>query len=127
MILKKKKAPRYIRNEGITSYLLASALTSSARYLTTSLVEIKPGGNQRIHRHEPEQVYYILEGSGLMIVGDREVHVESGDCVFIPSDTEHGLVNDGKLTVKYFSAAAPAFDREQLEKFWPLPSEEAGQ
>lgn len=127
MILRKKNAPRYIRNDGITSYLLASALTSSAQYLTTSLVEIKPGGKQRIHSHEPEQVYYILEGSGLMTVGDQEARISPGDCIFIPSHTVHGLVNDGKLTVRYFSAAAPAFDREQLKKFWPLQSEEAEQ
>ncbi len=123
MILKKRKAPRYIRKEGITSYLLASPRTCGAEQLTTSLVEIEPGGEQRVHSHVPEQIYYILEGNGLMNVGDKTVHVERGDCIFIPSGAPHGLKNDGTMLLRYFSAAAPSFESGQLEKFWPLKSE----
>jgi len=68
-VLKKETAPRYVRPEGITSYLLASPRTSSAEHLTTTLAVIQPGGEQRIHSHQPEQVYFILEGTGLMTVG----------------------------------------------------------
>lgn len=122
-ILNQKSAPRYIRPEGISSYLLASPRTSDAKYLTTSLVEIRPGGNQRIHGHDPEQIYFILEGKGLMTVGDERAYVGSGDCIFIPSQTPHGLNNDGEAPLRYFSAAAPTFGREQLENLWPLKSE----
>ena len=61
-ILKKNTAPRYMREESITSYLLASPRTSDAEHLTATLVELKLGGHQRIHSHLPEQIYYILEG-----------------------------------------------------------------
>lgn len=71
-ILKKETAPRYMREEGITSYLLASPLTSDTEHLTTSQVEIKSGEEQRIHSHAPEQIYYILEGQGLMTGGDEK-------------------------------------------------------
>lgn len=119
-ILRKPTAPRYERDEGITSYLLASPRTADARHLTTTLVEIVPGGSQRIHSHEPEQVYFILEGSGIMTVGDETARVRSGDCVFVPSGAPHGLENDGGGLLRYFSAAAPAFDRALLESLWPL-------
>ena len=122
-IWKKRMAPRYVRKEGITSYLLASARTCDAKHLTTTLVEINPGGRQRIHSHVPEQVYFILEGSGLMSVGDEKERVESGDCIFIPSRASHGLQNDGDLVLRYFSAASPSFDTEQLQKLWPLENE----
>ena len=69
-VLKKETAPRYVRPEGITSYLLASPRTSSAEYLTTTLAVIQAGGEQRLHSHRPEQVYFIHEGRGLMTVGD---------------------------------------------------------
>jgi mannose-6-phosphate isomerase-like protein (cupin superfamily) len=103
--------------------LLASPRTSASKYLTTSLVEIKPGGEQRRHSHDPEQVYYILEGSGLMTVGTESLRVAAGDCVFIPSGVSHGLKNDGSVLLKYFSAAAPSFTAKELTDFWPLPSE----
>src|ERR1043166_7926711 len=93
-VLKTESAPRYIRPEGITSYLLASPRTSSAEHLTTTLAVIEPGGEQRIHSHRPEQVYFILEGSGLMTVGGETQRVGLGDCIFIPSGQLHGLKND---------------------------------
>src|SRR5438445_8853199 len=122
-ILTKAKAPRYCRPEGITSYLLASPRTSQAHHLTTTLVQIEPGGEQRIHSHPPEQVYFILEGYGLMTVGDEKQRVGPGDCVFIPSGQPHGLKNDGGVTLRYFSAAASAYPPGHLEKTWALKSE----
>jgi mannose-6-phosphate isomerase-like protein (cupin superfamily) len=122
-ILKKKTAPRYVREEGIVSYLLASPRTSDAKQLTTSVVEISPGGGQRVHSHVPEQIYFILEGGGMMTVGDQREHVGSGDCIFIPTEIPHGLDNDGEVLLRYFSAAAPSFSRKQLEDLWPLKSE----
>jgi len=120
---KKETAPRYVRDEGITSYLLASPVTSDSKQLTTSLVVIEPGGHQRIHNHEPEQVYFILEGSGKMTVGDEIKTVFPGDCIFVSSNEPHGLVNDRDSQLRYFSAAAPSFTGEELRNFWPLESE----
>jgi len=122
-ILKKVTEPRYIREEGITSYLLASSITSDAEFLTTSLVEIMPGGKQRIHSHIPEQIYYIFQGTGLMTVSNETEQIYPGDCIFISSSAPHGLENNGDVLLKYFSAAAPSFEKEQLKKFWPLSSE----
>jgi mannose-6-phosphate isomerase-like protein (cupin superfamily) len=122
-VLKKETAPRYIRPEGITSYLLASPRTSTAEHLTTTIAVIEPGGEQRIHSHQPEQVYFILEGRGLMTVGGETQRVGPGDCIFIPSGQSHGLNNDGDVTLRYFSAAAPAYEAGHLEKIWPLKSE----
>lgn len=122
-VLKKETSPRYIRPEGITSYLLASPRTSSAEHLTTTLAVLQPDGEQRLHRHRPEQVYFILVGSGLMTVDGETQRVGPGDCVFIPSGKTHGLKNDGEGPLRYFSAAAPAYDAGHLEESWPLPSE----
>src|SRR5204862_7197829 len=88
-VLTKETAPRYTRPEGITSYLLASPRTSGAEQLTTTLAVLQPGGAQRMHSHRPEQVYFILEGSGLMTVGGETRRVGAGDCVFIPSGLPH--------------------------------------
>jgi len=121
-ILTKKKAPRYSRKEGIHSYLLASPRTCNARQLTATLVEIDPEGFQRLHRHQPEQLYFILQGTGQMTVGDETREVHSGDCIFIPANAEHGLKNTGAKTLIYFSAASPSFTLQELKDFWPIDS-----
>ena len=122
-ILRSKEAPRYKREEGITSYLLASARTCNAAFLTTTLVELAPGGQQQVHSHEPEQVYFLLEGHGRMTVGIEEAEVRAGECVFVPSSMSHGLRNTGSGTLRYFSAAAPSFSGEELQRLWPLNPE----
>jgi oxalate decarboxylase/phosphoglucose isomerase-like protein (cupin superfamily) len=40
-------------------------------------MEIQPGWEQRVHQHPPKQVYFILEGSGLMTVGDESQKQET--------------------------------------------------
>lgn len=119
-ILRRQSAPRYTRSEGITSFLLASPRTTDGLQLTTTLVEIEPGGEQRLHSHMPEQVYFILEGSGLMTVAGETEEVLAGDCILVPSGAAHGLLNTGSIVLRYFSAAAPSFTPEQLEEWWPL-------
>lgn len=121
-ILKKSNSPRYVRKEGIKSYLLASPITSGAHQMATTLVEIEPGGNQKIHQHRPEQVYFIIEGFGKMTVGGESRLVEKDDCIFIPSNEPHGLENIGDLRLRYFSAAAPSFSHDELKEFWPIES-----
>ena len=122
-ILSKSKAPRYTRPEGILSYLLASPRTSQAHHLTTTLVQVEPGGEQKVHSHPPEQVYFILEGVGVMSVGTEMQTVGVGDCIFVPADTPHGIRNEGQALLRYFTAAAPAFETSELLALWPLPSE----
>ena len=121
-IARKKTSPRYSR-DGITSYLLVSEVTTGSVHMSTTLVEMTPGGKQRIHCHETEQCYYILEGEGLMTIGQETQRVTPGDCVFIPSNKAHGLNNDSGVVLKYFSAGAPSFGKEKLLEIWPLKSE----
>lgn len=118
-ILRQNTSPRYQR-DAITSYLLVSEKTCRAENLAITIVEMEPGGFQHLHAHKPEQMYYILEGSGLMNVDGEECLVQAGDCIFFPSFAEHGLKNTGKGILRYLSAASPSFTLEQCEAWWPL-------
>ena len=91
-IKKRSSAPRYKR-DNITSYLLVSDLTSGSKNMTVTLVEMEPGGIQKKHSHAPEQMYYILEGRGLMTMDDERREVQAGDCIFFPFYSKHGLEN----------------------------------
>jgi mannose-6-phosphate isomerase-like protein (cupin superfamily) len=58
-----------------------------------------------------------------MTVGSETQRVGPGDCIFIPSGQPHGLKNDGGVALRYFSAAASAYQPGHLEKTWALRSE----
>jgi mannose-6-phosphate isomerase-like protein (cupin superfamily) len=120
-IINRATAPRYQR-DGIESFLLASAVTTGAQNLAVSLVEMQPGGFQHVHAHEPEQMYFVLEGAGRMQVDDETRSVIAGDCIFIPSGKRHGFVNTGEGALKYLSAASPSFTAEECDTLWPLES-----
>ena len=120
-VFSRNSAPRYQR-DGITSYLLASKRTGGAENLTVTLVEMQPAGFQNVHKHEPEQTYTIIEGSGIMTVANKQRLVAAGDCVFIPSWAEHGLQNTGGTILRYLSACSPSFTQQQCVEWWPLPS-----
>jgi mannose-6-phosphate isomerase-like protein (cupin superfamily) len=120
-ILTKNVSPRYKRDH-ITSYLLVSKHTCDSDNLAITLVEMEPGGVQHIHSHEPEQMYYILEGFGVMAVDDQRRPVQAGDCIYFPSFAKHGLENTGGTVLRYLSAASPSFTKAICQKCWPLPS-----
>ncbi|MFC1849731.1 cupin domain-containing protein [candidate division CSSED10-310 bacterium] len=122
-ILQNRTAPRYQR-DNITSYLLVSSLTCDSKKLTITLVDMAPGGIQKIHAHEPEQMYFLLEGEGIMTVNGEEEKIGAGDCVFFDSFAEHGLENTGTTRLRYLSAASPSFSKDDCLKLWPLASQQ---
>jgi mannose-6-phosphate isomerase-like protein (cupin superfamily) len=54
-----------------------------------------PGQAQKPHAHaDADKVYFALEGSGLVTVGDREVRLARGQVVVCPAGEDHGVRND---------------------------------
>ena len=114
----KSDAPALSRNGGLVSHILHSQRDASETDLTITWVDVEPGARQVRHEHDPEQVYVIITGEGVMSVGDDERAVEAGDLVHIPANTEHGLENTGDRTLEYVSAATPAFPDAEVDEFY---------
>ena len=96
--------------------LISKGVTSSEK-LTLGLASLPPGGSLNEHRHEQEEIYLVLEGSGLVKVGDEEITVEAGSAVFLPGDALHSCENTGTsdLRVAY---VFPADSFEDVEYVW---------
>lgn len=50
------------------------------------------------HRHAQREMWYIMEGNGLLWEDGREHAVGAGDLVLIASQCEHGLRTESTLT-----------------------------
>ena len=61
--------------------------------LTAGIAVFEPGGFLALHRHEPAEMYFILEGTGIVTLDGVDNLVKPGDCVFIPPMAEHGVRN----------------------------------
>lgn len=61
------------------------------------------------HHHQLEEIYYLVEGRGVMQVGDEEREVSAGDAVYIPRGQRHSLKNTGTEPIRMILVCGPAF------------------
>lgn len=116
LIQKVADSPRNARGGQVSYLLLAKGEFGSSR-LAITWVEGGPGSEQQVHTHaDSEQVYVIVQGRGVMRVGDERQPVEKGDLVFIPPGSGHAIHNNGDQPLVYVSATSPPFDTEALER-----------
>lgn len=61
-----------------------------SRRLTLGHTTIYPTGTTTGHSHDDmEEVYYVVMGKGIMIVGDDEYEIEQGDALYVPPGLFH--------------------------------------
>lgn len=64
-------------------------------------VSIPPNSSIGIHRHEGnEEMYFILEGRGVMTVNNEKREVKAGDLILNKSGYSHGLRNEYDQDIK---------------------------
>ena len=90
--------------------LISRGVTRS-QGLTLGVASLPPGGTLREHRHTQEEVYLVLDGSGLVRVGAEELAVEAGSAVFVPGDALHSCENTGTSDLRVaYVFPADSFD-----------------
>ena len=72
--------------------------------ISLAVWELDPGVSEGSHTHEAErpleEVYYFMEGSGVMWVDGEDVPVAAGDAVLVPPGADHGFRNTGDGPLK---------------------------
>lgn len=76
---------------------------------TSFVIWVKKGVKLHKHAHHSETIY-VLEGEGIMTLGDEEISIKPGDFIFIPENTPHDLEVTSDIPVKVISVQAPEFD-----------------
>ena len=78
---------------------------------------LPPGHSVTPHYHATtEEIYYVLEGAGVMRVGDETAEVGPGDAIYIPKGSVHTLANTGETPMRIVLVCGPAFSRDD-ERF----------
>lgn len=69
-----------------------------------------------LHKHNTsEEIYYIVEGSGLMSLGNEKFEVKRGDSICIPPGTPHQIKNTGKSPLRILCCCSPAYSHDDTE------------
>jgi mannose-6-phosphate isomerase-like protein (cupin superfamily) len=78
------------------TYLLKD--NKSLKNLVLSSTRLYRGQATRGHSHTgQEEVYFFVQGTGMMQVGQEEFVVNAGDIVLIPDGAFHRVINDGEM------------------------------
>lgn len=81
---------------------LISADRTDTVGLTCGVAELPVGSSRTVnlHRHAPIELYYILQGEGLLRIDGMDYEVSTGSTAFIPANSSHGLVNTGSSVLR---------------------------
>ncbi len=63
--------------------------------------EVAPGGFTPKHSHPYEHEVFVLEGSGVVLEGDRQHPLKAGDFVFVSPSEVHQFRNTGDVPLKF--------------------------
>tara|TARA_Y100000588_G_C13786228_1_gene724637 strand:+ start:271 stop:651 length:381 start_codon:yes stop_codon:yes gene_type:complete len=66
--------------------------------------ELAPGVSEGTHVHEKEsaleEIYYFMEGEGVMWIDGEDVPITEGDVILAPEGSDHGFRNTGSSPLK---------------------------
>ena len=120
MIIKDLKTAKYFKTVDGTFIceLLHPERENAKINMNCSLAHaiLKPGESSHPHRlKESAEIYFILEGKGLMHIGDEEAVLEPGQAVYIPPGEIQYIKNISEVELKFLCIVSPPWSKEDDE------------
>lgn len=93
------------------SKLLVTPDNNATKHLDFRISSYQPKGYVAPHKHKvQEQIYFVLDGEGLMELDGERFVVRRHDHIFIPPGVEHALYNSGLVDLVFLVITTPATD-----------------
>jgi mannose-6-phosphate isomerase-like protein (cupin superfamily) len=113
-----------------TQNLVGGASSIQAAHFAIGNVTLDPcGGQVPWHNQEQEEVYFVIEGTGEMCLGDQRQVITAGQAVYIPPGVFHQMTNIGDVPLRMVYCYGPAGDvahwRQELSGTLPRAGIEA--
>ena len=70
-------------------------------------IELKPGGSLKKHITPVDVFFYVLEGKGIVEIGDERKEVSQDTLIESPARIPHRLINDGEETFRFIVVKTP--------------------
>ncbi|MHA1506465.1 MAG: cupin domain-containing protein [Candidatus Asgardarchaeia archaeon] len=72
------------------------------RNVRFGVTRLKKGMKVGLHTTgKNEEVIYVIEGNGRLLIEGGELKIEKGDAVYIPPETEHDVIGDSQDELLY--------------------------
>ena len=86
----------------LSFHTLVSGDMTPSNGLVAGVTTLEPSGELAAHSHAPPDIYYALEGQGIVTIDGVERTVSAGAAVFIPGDAVHSIRNPFSGPFKIF-------------------------
>ena len=96
---------------GALSKALVDPKNSGTSRLDFRISRYAPNAYVQEHSHKiQEQIYYVLEGEGILTVGKKEHLMRPHDYVYLPPGVRHRFTNTGLSGLVFLVVTTPADD-----------------
>ena len=70
---------------------------------------LEPGKKSKLHKMSSSEIYYILEGSGNLMIDEDTYHLQKDDSVFVPPNSKQFIENTGSSDLRFLCIVEPAW------------------
>lgn len=100
---------------GALSKELAGPTTTGSSRVDFRMSRYAPMAYVQEHVHKvQEQVYYVLEGEGMLTLDDQKQLMRAHDYVYVPPGIRHSFTNTGIDGLVFLVVTTPADDEEEM-------------
>ena len=121
-IIRKSDCSKFISQDKAIVKEIVSPRNSVIKNQSLAEVTIRPGHSILEHYHvKSEELFYILQGEGLISVEGETCSVSEGDVVAVLPGMIHKVKNDGKTDLIMLVACSPSYcdDDQVLSEYEP--------
>jgi mannose-6-phosphate isomerase-like protein (cupin superfamily) len=120
LIRKLQDCDEFIGGDGsVLREFFNSAKDNLALHYSLAHAVVKPGQLTKPHKLKACEVYYILEGKGIMHIDAEMAEVVAGQAVYIPPNSKQYIENIAEVDLQFLCIVDPAWrveDEEILER-----------
>jgi mannose-6-phosphate isomerase-like protein (cupin superfamily) len=105
------EVPAFTTKDGSEIRELLAYRNSVIRNQSLAEARLPVGGATQEHFHpRAEEIYYIMHGTGKILIEGEPREIRAGDAIAIPPGQKHKLWNTGAETLRLLCCCAPAYE-----------------
>ena len=70
---------------------------------------LEPRKKSKLHKISSSEIYYILEGSGNLMINDDIHHLQKDDSAYVPPNSKQFMENTGSINLRFLCIVEPAW------------------
>jgi len=99
-----------VQSGHLTWRTLISGDRTPSDEITLGVADFPPHGTLNLHRHGPAEFYFGLSGEGTVFINGASFKIAQGVAIFIPGNSEHGVVAGDRGLSLVYGFARGSFD-----------------